>query len=275
MYMPGSNARAQAKARELACDVVLFDLEDAVAPGAKEEARRTVAESISAGGYGERELIVRVNGLDTPWGADDLRAVAELPIAGVLYPKVESPEQLAPVCEAIGEMALWVMIETPTGVLNVEQIARQRSVRVLVMGTSDLVADLRARHTDNRHNLRYALQRCVLAARAADIEILDGVHLAYQDADAFLLACEDGRDMGMDGKTLIHPTQIDGANAAFGVSAQDFEKARAVLAAWDEAQAEGRGVAVLDGQLIENLHVAQASRTLALVDAISRLGGKV
>ena len=271
LYMPGANARAQEKARTLQCDVVIFDLEDATAADAKGDARRTVAGSLKAGGYGERELVVRVNGFDTPWGEEDAAAVLEMKPDAVLIPKVEQRDQLDAWAHRLGSaQPLWAMVETPLGVMNVEAIARHESVQVLVMGTSDLIADLRARHRDDRSNLRYALQRCVLAARAAGVDILDGVHLAYQDAESFAAVCLDGRDMGMDGKTLIHPTQIDVANQVFGVSSEAVAHARRVMEVWAQAQSQGRGVAVLDGQLVENLHVREAERTLALAAAAER-----
>ena len=267
LYMPGSNARAQDKARSLPTDVVIFDLEDAVAPDAKAEARACVAQSIRDGGYGWRELVVRINALDTAWGAEDLEVAAALPVQGILLPKVERAAQVdAVAARAVGK-PIWVMVETPAGVQNVEAIAGHDRVAVLVMGTSDLVADLRARHRPDRSNLRYALQRCVLAARAAGVDVLDGVHLAYQDQESFAAVCEDGRDMGMDGKTLIHPTQIGIANRIFGVSGEEVAHAEAVIAAWEEARAAGQGVAVLNGQLIENLHVSEARRALALARA--------
>ncbi len=268
LYMPGSNARAQAKTRELDTDAVIFDLEDAVAPDAKSSARATVAASISEGGYGHRELIVRVNGAETPWGDDDVAAAVGWQIDGLLYPKVEQVGQVDRLCRVAGNLPIWVMIETPRGVQNVEAIAAHPAVAVLVMGTSDLVADLRARHTPARENIHYALQRCVLAARAEGKEILDGVHLEFRELAAFESVCRAGRDMGMDGKTLIHPDQIDIANRLFGVSEEERAHASAVMDAWRAAQAEGRGVAVLNGQLVENLHVAAAERTLAIFEAL-------
>ena len=274
LYMPGANARAMEKARELPCDAIIFDLEDAVAVDAKAAARDQVAQAVSGGGYGYRELIVRVNGLETEWGRDDVAAAARLPVDALLFPKVESPEQVATIVAAVdaaGGKALpvWLMIETPAGVLDAPAVASgSPRVRCLVMGTSDLVKELRGRHTRTRSNLNFALQRCVLSARSAGVDILDGVHLDFRNAETFRDACEQGRDMGFDGKTLIHPTQIEAANEAFGYSAADVDHARAVIAAWESAQSEGKGVAVLDGQLVENLHAAEAQRVLAFAAAV-------
>jgi citrate lyase subunit beta/citryl-CoA lyase len=275
LYMPGANTRAMEKARELACDGIIFDLEDAVAADAKASARAQVAAAVESGGYGHRELIVRVNGLETPWGREDVAAAARLPIQGLLFPKVESVGQvdeiLAVVDEAGGEaLPLWFMIETPLGVLDVRELAaRTDRLRCLVMGTSDLVKELRARHTVSRSNLAYALQHCVLAARALQLDILDGVHLDFRNEEGFRAACEQARAMGFDGKSLIHPSQIDVANEVFGYDETAMEHARAVLEVWAEAKAQGKGVAVLDGKLIENLHVAEAERTLAFARAIA------
>jgi citrate lyase subunit beta/citryl-CoA lyase len=272
--MPGANARALDKARELPCDGIIFDLEDAVAADAKAVARDQVADAVARGGYGRRELIIRVNGLETPWGEDDVQAVAGLAVDGLLFPKVEAAAQIDHIVETVnaagGErLPLWFMLETPQGVLDARELARQTErVSCLVMGTSDLVKELRARHTETRLNIAYALQHCVLAARACGVDILDGVHLDFRDLDSFRAACLQGRDMGFDGKTLIHPTQIDPANEVFGYDAEAVAHARAVLSAWEAALAEGKGVAVLDGKLIENLHAAEARRTLAFAAAL-------
>ena len=257
LYMPGANARAMEKARTLPCDVVILDLEDAVAPDAKEAARRQVAAAASAGGFGRREVVIRVNGPDTPWGAADLEMAAASPCDGVLLPKVEAPPALA-----IGK-PLWCMLETPRGVLRAEAIAAAREVSCLVMGTSDLTADLRARHVPDRSPMLASLSLCLLAARAHGRAILDGVHLDLEDEAAFARACAQGRELGFDGKTLIHPNQIEAANAAFGPGEAEIEHARRVIAAHEQAEREGKGVVVLDGRLVENLHVAEARRVLA------------
>lgn len=275
LYMPGANRRAMDKARSLPCDAIIFDLEDAVAEAAKAEARSAVAMMINEGGYGYRELIVRVNGLDTPWGREDVAMAAKLPVSALLFPKVESAEQvlqiLAEVDAAGGHaLKLWLMIETPAGVLDVREVAGSSPrVECLVMGTSDLVKELRARHTPERHNLNFALQSCVLAARSVGLDILDGVHLDFRNLETLRLACEQGVSMGFDGKTLIHPAQIEVANEVFGYPPEAVADARAVVAAWQEAQAQGKGVAELDGRLIENLHAAEAERVLSFAEAIA------
>jgi citrate lyase subunit beta/citryl-CoA lyase len=274
--MPGANARALEKAKTLDCDAIIFDLEDAVAASSKAEAREQVAAMVRAGGYGYRELVVRINGLDTPWGVEDLAVAATLPVAALLFPKVESVSQVNEIVSAVDAAAgdhlpIWVMIETPKGVLDVRAVASaSERVECLVMGTSDLVKELRAEHTPSRSNLAFALQQCVLAAREAGVDVLDGVHLDFRNLDSFREACEQGRAMGFDGKTLIHPSQVEGANAVFGYGEEDIEDARAVLEVWAAAQAEGKGVAELDGRLIENLHAAEAERVLAFAEALAR-----
>jgi citrate lyase subunit beta/citryl-CoA lyase len=275
LYMPGANSRAMEKARNLDCDSIIFDLEDAVAESAKGDARQAVAAMIREGGYGYRELVVRVNGLDTPWGADDVAEVAQLPIAALLFPKVETASQVSAIAAAVdaaggAALPLWLMIETPRGILDVREVAASSPrVEVLVMGTSDLVKELRAEHTPERHNIGNALQHCVLAAREAELDILDGVHLDFRNAESFAAVCAQGKAMGFDGKTLIHPTQIETANATFGYAQEAVADAQAVMAVWQQAQAAGKGVAVLDGRLIENLHAAAAQRVLAFSAALS------
>ncbi len=277
--MPGANARAMEKARELACDAIIFDLEDAVAPDAKDSARGQVETAVRAGGYGHRELIVRVNGLDTPWARADLAAAAQLPIDAVLLPKIESRDQVRACIESLASaratpaaaLPLWVMIETPRGVLAIEQIlAHEPRVAVAVMGTSDLVKELRARHTDDRRALLPSLAHCVLVARACNRVVLDGVHLDFRDTESFSRACIQGRDLGFDGKTLIHPSQIDIANSVFGPSADEIDQARQIIDAWESAQRAGKGVAVVNGKLVENLHASEAARTLAFAAALAK-----
>ncbi|HEX7036519.1 MAG TPA: CoA ester lyase [Pseudomonadales bacterium] len=275
LYMPGANARALEKARAIPCDALIFDLEDAVAPDAKAAARANVVAAIEQGGYGHRELIVRVNGLDTAWGADDVAAVARLGIDAVLFPKVETLAQIDAWLACLdaaggGALPVWFMVETPLAVLDVRRLAAHTArLAALVMGTSDLVKALRARHTEERHNLAFALQHCVLAARALGLDVLDGVHLEFRNLESFRAACRQARDMGFDGKTLIHPSQVDDANAIFGYDDAAVAHARRVLEVWQEATAQGRGVAVLDGQLIENLHAAEAERVLAFAEALA------
>jgi citrate lyase subunit beta/citryl-CoA lyase len=278
LYMPGSNARALEKARGLAADGLIFDLEDAVAPDAKVSARATVGAAMAAGGYGKRELILRVNALATPWGHDDLVAAASMPLDAVLLPKVESADgvhQAEAALAAAGapeRLAIWCMIETPRGVLHAEAIAAASDrIGGLVMGTSDLVKDLQAQHTSDRLPMVTALGLCLLAARAYGLAILDGVHLDLGDDDGFLASCRQGRALGFDGKTLIHPKTIAAANAAFAPSPEEVAASRRIIAAHAEAVAAGKGVLLLDGKLIENLHVENARRLVALADAISDL----
>jgi citrate lyase subunit beta / citryl-CoA lyase len=276
LFMPGSNARAMDKARTLAADAVIFDLEDAVAPDAKEAARAQALAAVRAGGYGGREVIVRVNGMATPWGAADLDAVAAAGADAVLLPKVESPDTVHHALGVLGardaRISLWCMLETPRGILNAAAIAAASPrVAALVMGTSDLTKDLHARHTRDRLPLVTSLELCVLAARAAGVAALDGVHLDLDDDAGFEAACRQAADLGFDGKTLIHPKTIARANEIFAPAPADVEWSRRVIAAHAEATARGRGVVLLDGRLIENLHVEDARRVVALAEAIDAL----
>jgi citrate lyase subunit beta/citryl-CoA lyase len=271
LFMPGSNARALEKARTLPADALILDLEDAVAPEAKAEARAAVLASVRTGGYGPREVIVRVNGPGTPWGADDLAAVAHAGVDAVLLPKVESAEAVTAAVAALGPApGLWCMLETPRGILNAPSIAgASPRVAALVMGTSDLTKDLHARPGRDRVPLLMSLQLCVLAARAAGITALDGVHLDLDDDAGFAAACRQAADLGFDGKTLIHPRQVATANEIFAPAASEVDWARRVIAAHTDAVAGGRGVVVLDGRLIESVHVEDAGRVLALAEAIA------
>jgi citrate lyase subunit beta/citryl-CoA lyase len=279
--MPGSNPRALAKARTLPADGLIFDLEDAVAPAAKVAARETIAAALAGGGYGRRELVVRVNSLDTEWGESDLAAVAPMTVDAVLLPKVESPDQ---VCRAVGlldmagaraDLALWCMLETPRGILEAGAIAAASPrVAALVAGTSDLTKELRARPTRDRAALATALGMIVLAARAHGLAALDGVHLDLTDTDGFAFSCRQGRELGFDGKTLIHPNQIEPANIAFAPSADEVEWSRRVIAAHAAAVAEGKGTTVLDGRLVENLHVEDARLVVAIAEAIHQMETK-
>ncbi|MEM8799369.1 MAG: CoA ester lyase [Pseudomonadota bacterium] len=280
LYMPGANARAIEKAKSLACDAVIFDLEDAVSPDQKAMAREQVADAVRAGGYGRRELIIRINALASPWGAEDVAAAVAANPHAVLLPKVETAHEVRALDQAMSaagayeDMAIWCMIETPKGVLNAQDIAiSDKRVGAFVMGTSDLVKDLRARHTADRTPVLTSLSLSLLAARAAGIACLDGVYLDLEDEAGFAAACEQGRDLGFDGKTLIHPKQIDAANQAFAPSPSDVDHARQVIAAFEAAEAEGKGVAVLDGKLVEVLHVAEARETITLADAIAERSG--
>ncbi|MCR9186449.1 MAG: CoA ester lyase [Halieaceae bacterium] len=277
LYMPASNLRAMDKARGLLADAIVFDLEDAVAPDAKSSARAQVIAQLAAGGYGARQLVVRCNDLSTPWGRDDLQALAAAPGLGtVCLPKVESTAQIESVRRLLDEcgrsdMVIWAMIETPAGVANVEQIAACERVAALLMGTTDLCAELRLPADEARRGLSYALQRCVLAARLAGVMVLDGVYLDIGNDVGLQAVCEQGRALGFDGKTLIHPGQIDTANAVFGPTPAAVEHARRLLQLWQETAEAGAAVAVLDGKLIEVMHVDEARRVLATAEHIARL----
>lgn len=273
LYMPGSNARALEKARDLPADALVLDLEDAVAPDQKAAAREQVLAAVAAGGYGDRELVVRVNGFDTRWGRDDIVCFANAPIAALCLPKVESAEEVNAVVQLLKQenssLKLWLMAETPRGILNIDEICGANNrIEVLVMGTSDLAKELRVPHTPDRLGLQTSLQLCVLAARAHGLDILDGVYLDINDTAGFAVACDQGVTLGFDGKTLIHPAQIDKANEAFAPDAATVDRARRILDAWRAAESEGKAVAVVDGKLVENLHVAEAERHLAIAEVI-------
>ncbi len=280
LYMPGSNARALEKARSLPADALILDLEDAVSPDAKVQARERIVATVSQGGYGYREVIVRVNGLNTPWGRDDVAAIATCGADAVLFPKVEAPEQVLEAVAALdaagapAELPVWIMAETPRCMLRIDAIcAASPRLAGIVMGTSDLAKELRARHTPGRLPFLTSLGLCVLAARAYGLDILDGVHLDLDDEAGLRAACEQGRDLGFDGKTLIHPKQIDPANEVFAPSQQEMETAEVLIAAWEEARVAGKGVVVVNGKLVENLHVEEAQRVLAVAEAIRAMEG--
>ncbi len=282
LYMPGSNARALEKAKSLPADVVIFDLEDAVAPEAKEAARMQVMEAVAAGGYGSREIVVRINGLDTPWGAKDLAQAAAAAPNAILVPKVTSPHQLAEVASGLegapAKIGVWAMIETPLAVLNLRDIAaaaRDSATRLacFVMGTNDLVKETRAELDASRTAALYWLSAAVTAARAYGIEVLDGVYNAFKDADGLWRECLQGRQLGMDGKTLIHPDQIATANEVFSPSAEEVAFARKIIAAFAEPQNQGKGAITLDGRMVELLHAKTARRTVAIAEAIAAREG--
>ena len=278
LYMPGSNERALDKGRNLDADGLILDLEDAVAPDAKEGARSQIIEALNSGGYGERELIVRVNALDTDWGRDDVSAMAKSGADAILLPKVESAamvqdaEKLMTEAGAPDDLGIWCMMETPRGVLHAEEIAGA-SPRVggFALGLGDLAKDLHAAHTGDRLPVVTALGLCMLAARAAGIAILDGVHMNLEDGDGLEEACRRGREMGFDGKTLIHPKQLAAANDAFGLTAEDVAYAKKIIAAFEEVQKEGKFVVLVDGKLIEVLHVEIAKREVAMAETIAAL----
>ena len=275
LYMPGSNARALEKGRTLPADGLILDLEDAVAADAKALARRQVVEAMTAGGYGSREVVVRINGLDTPWGKDDLAAVVGTRADPGRVPQGESAARVHAVESAqadagAADMAIWCMMETPLGMLHAEAVAAAgRRVACLVMGTSDLAKDLHAQHTPDRLPFLTGLGLCLLAARAHGLAILDGVHLDLADDAGFAAACRQGLELGFDGKTLIHPKTIEVANQVFAPSAAEVEWSCKIIAAHAEATAGGKGVVLVDGKLIENLHVENAHRLVALADAIA------
>ncbi len=276
LYMPGSNPRALDKGKTLAADGLILDLEDAVAPDAKADGRAAILKALQdKTAYGRRELVVRVNGLDSPWGQADLAAMAGSGADAILLPKVESADgvrRALAVLEANGAppgLPVWCMMETPRGILHAEEIADAPQVACLVMGTSDLTKDLQARHTPLRLPMLPSLGLCLLAARAARIAILDGVHLDLADEEGFRASCEQGRELGFDGKTLIHPKQLEAANAVFGPTPEAVADAKKIIAAFEAAQAQGKGVVLVDGKLVENLHVAEAKRLVALAEAIA------
>ena len=278
LYMPGANTRALEKARTLPADALIFDLEDAVAPEAKEAARTNVVLAAESRAYGKREIAIRCNGLGTPWGEADIEAIAKSGADAILVPKVESATQVTQVVSLLDtagaptDMAVWAMMETPKGILRAEEIAGSHPrLGLFVMGTNDLVKDMRARHTPMRLPMITALGIGMLAARAHGLAILDGVYNDIQDTAGFRAVCQQGLEMGFDGKTLIHPSQVEPCNEIFAPSAAELEMAGKIVAAFKAAQAEGKGVVTVDGRMIENLHVEQAERALALASAIKEL----
>lgn len=280
LYMPGSKARALEKARGLPADALILDLEDAVAPAEKAAARELVQAEGRSGAFGGREVVIRVKGLDTEWGAADLAAAAAAGPDAVLVPKAESAAQIAEIATRLREagaperVAIWAMIETPRGVLRAEEIAGAPGMAAFVLGTNDLVKDLRAAHTPAREPVATALGWSLLAARAHGLACIDGVHNAIRDEDGLRRACEQGRAMGFDGKTLIHPAQLAIANAVFGPTEAELAEAREIVAAFEAAKAEGSGVTVVGGRIVEQLHADAAERLIAEAAAIAALHGQ-
>jgi citrate lyase subunit beta/citryl-CoA lyase len=285
LYMPGSNARALEKARTLPADALILDLEDAVAPDAKTMAREQVAAAVQAKGFGPREVVIRINGLETPWGKDDLVAAAAAGPDAILLPKVSTAADL----EGLGKrlvdlhappaLSVWAMIETPLAILNIAEIAAEArdalaALKVLVMGTNDLVRETRARFVPGRLPVLPALALSVAAARAHGLDIVDGVYNDIEDADGFARECAQGRELGFDGKTLIHPKQIEPCNAAFSPSEAEVAQARKIAAAFELPENRDKGAIALDGRMVERLHAEMARRTLALHDAISARDGR-
>jgi len=274
LYMPGANTRALEKAKSLPADSLILDLEDAVAPDAKAQARENIRTALATG-FGHREAVVRINGLNTQGGLDDLKAFADTKADAILLPKVESASQIREVASLLKQfnpastMKIWAMIETPLAIFKLPEIASSHPMlEALVLGTSDLVKDLHARHTPSRVETQTALSLSVLAARAHQLCVLDGVHLSLDDEDGLRQSCIQGRDMGFDGKTLIHPSQIAFANQIFGPSPEEIDEARQRITAYEAAISSGAGIAVLNGKLVEELHIQDAKRILALANAI-------
>ena len=266
LYVPGDKPRALARAADVDADCLIFDWEDAVAPAAKSAARQHVLEALAVMDYGHRERVIRVNDLATQWCAEDVQAAAAAGCDALLFPKIETPQQVRQAAVLVaaaagGAMPIWLMAETPRAVLDMDAIAGAHSaVAVVVMGTSDLAEAMRVRPREDREPLLAALSRCVLAARANQLDILDGVHLDLNDAEALASVCAQGRDLGFDGKTLIHPRQVAAANRAFGVSDEEYRAASRLLEAWQRCQNQGQGVTVVDGRLVERLHADAARR---------------
>jgi citrate lyase subunit beta / citryl-CoA lyase len=279
LYMPGSNARAIEKARTLPADAVILDLEDSVAPEAKPAARQQVMDAVTAGSFGAREVIVRINGLDTQWWLDDLNAVAKAKPDAVLVPKVSRPDHLEDVAERLVDISadqkirVWAMMETPLAMLNARDIAAAASdvetrLAAFVMGTNDLAKETRAKITPGRAAMLPWLMNCVAAGRAFGLDIIDGVYNDLADADGFARECSEARGMGFDGKTLIHPNQIAPCNAAFSPSAEEVAHAQKIIAAFDLRENRDKGVVQLEGRMVERLHAEMARRTVAIAQAI-------
>ena len=279
LYMPGSNARALEKAQTLPADTLILDLEDAVAPDAKELARQQVCDAAKARGFGKREIVVRINALSTPWGYADLAAAAGAKPDAILVPKISSPRDLHEIDEhlmgagAHDAMAVWAMVETPRAILDIAAIAAAGGrLACFVMGTNDLIKEIRGHHTADRLNLSAALGLSVLAARANDLAVIDGVYNDIQDANGFLATCNQAKSFGFDGKTLIHPSQVEPCNAVFAPSTEEVAAARRVIEAFDLPENKGKGAIKLDGRMVELLHAEIARGTVAMADAIAALG---
>jgi len=280
LYMPGSNLRALEKARILPDDGVILDLEDAVAPEAKPAARKQVAEAVKAGGFDKREVFIRVNGIDTPWFAEDIEAAAQAIPDAILVPKISFPEQLELIggrlahLRADSHIGVWAMIETPLAIINAPALAAKAldaksRLGGFVMGTNDLAKETRARLVSGRAPMLAWLSTCVLAARAYDIAILDGVYNHLANAEGFARECAEARDLGFDGKTLIHPNQIERCNAIFSPAPEEVCEARKIIAAFAQPENQGKGVVQIDGRMVERMHAEMAQRTVALAEAIA------
>jgi len=271
LYIPGSKDRALEKARSLPADAIIFDLEDAVAADEKANARALLAQTLASTDYGNRARIVRINGFDSTWGRADVAAFAGAKIDALLIPKVSSPADLEAVAQAIPDVPLWAMMETPLGMLNAATIAAHPRLAGMVMGTNDLAKELGSRYRPDRLAMLAGLGLCLLAARAHGLVIVDGVYNAFKDDEGLRAECEQGRDMGFDGKTLIHPAQLAVANAVFAPSEAEIALAGRQIAAFEAAEKQGLGVAVVDGKIVENLHIVTARQTLAKAEAIAAM----
>ncbi|MCG7573404.1 CoA ester lyase [Phaeobacter sp. CNT1-3] len=270
LYIPGSKDRALEKARGLAVDAIIFDLEDAVAPDAKVGARDTLKAALAEGGYGNRAKIIRINGLDTEWGQGDVEALRDADADAFLLPKVNSAADVQALADLLGnDTPIWAMIETPLGVLNALEIAAHPQLQGFVAGTNDLAKELNCRYRADRLPMQMALQTMLLAARAHGVVVVDGVYNQFKDDEGLKAECDQGRDLGFDGKTLIHPAQVDVTNVAFAPSEAEIELAKRQIAAFEECEAAGEGVAVVDGKIVENLHVETATKLLAKAAAIA------
>ena len=274
LYIPASKPRALDKARGLPVDAIIFDLEDAVSVDEKEASRATLADALAQGGYGARMKIIRINGLDTDWGKADAEAAAKMDADAILLPKVSGPADLDALATITGDIPLWAMMETPAGMINAPAIGAHPKLQGMVMGTNDLAKELQTRHRADRLPLQAGLGLCLLAAKASGCVIIDGVYNAFKDDEGLKAECDQGRDMGFDGKTLIHPAQVDVTNAAFSPSEAEIDLARRQIEAFNQVEATGQGVAVVDGKIVENLHVATARDTLAKVEAIEALSAE-
>jgi citrate lyase subunit beta / citryl-CoA lyase len=281
LYMPGGNARALEKARALPADALILDLEDAVAPEAKLEARERVANAVASGGYGAREVVIRVNAIETPWGTGDLEAAIAAGPDAILVPKVSRPGDIVSVAkilharQAPARIGLWAMMETPAAILNASEIAAAACdpgsrLTCLVLGTNDLLKETRARPDGGRFAVMPWLSTCVLAARANGLDVLDGVYNDFKDEDGFRAECEQGRSLGMDGKTLIHPAQIAACNEIFSPSADEVEWSHTIIAAFERPENAAKGVITLDGRMVERLHLVMARRTVAIAETIRK-----
>jgi citrate lyase subunit beta/citryl-CoA lyase len=280
LFMPGSNARAIEKARTLAADCIVLDLEDSVAPDGKEAAREQAMSAVADGGFGPREVVVRINGLDTEWWLEDVNAASRAKPDAILVPKVSSPDHLDDVAERLVDISadrkirIWAMMETPLAVLQAREIAAaardvETRLACLVLGTNDLAKETRARILPGREPMRLWLMICVAAARAYGLDVIDGVYNDFRDDEGFARECAEARDMGFDGKSIIHPNQIAASNSLFAPTAEEIDQARAIIRAFDRPENAGSGVIELDGRMVERLHADMARRTVAIADAIA------